>query len=99
MKISKDIDPTGTSFHGVTIQSTADKVEAVMGDSNGSSRKTNFKWCGMTNDGQIFTVYDRKMFKGMKGTVSKNETVVFNIGGFSKESEEKAKEELIALLK
>ena len=94
MKISKDIDPTGTSFHGVTIQSTAKKVEAVMGDSNGSTYKTNFNWAGMTNDGQIFTVYDWKM-----GKVSKNETVVFNIGGFSKESEEKAKEELIALLK
>jgi len=94
MKISKDIDPSGTSFHGVTITTTAKKVEAVMGDSDGSTYKTNFNWCGMTNDGQIFTVYDWKM-----GEVSKNQTIAFHIGGFSKESEEKAKKELIALLK
>lgn len=94
MKISKDIDPSGTSFHGVTITSTPKKVESVMGSSVYSCNKTNFNWYGMTNDGQIFTVYDWKM-----GEVSKNQTVEFHIGGFSKESEEKAKEELIALLK
>ena len=94
MKISKDIDPSGTSFHGVTIQSTAKKVEAVMGSSVYSCCKTNFNWYGMTNDGQIFTVYDWKM-----GKVGKNQTIAFHIGGFTKESEEKAKEELIALLK
>jgi hypothetical protein len=94
MMISNDFDPSGTSFHGVTITATPKQIMSVMGESKWSCSKTNFNWCGMTDDGKIFTVYDWKM-----GEVSKNQTVEFHIGGFSKESEETAKKELLALIK
>lgn len=94
MRISQEIDASGTSFHGVTITATPNQMCKVMGDSKWSCGKTNFNWVGLTEDEQVFTVYDWKM-----GRVSKNQTVDFHIGGFSKESEEKAKQELLALIK
>jgi hypothetical protein len=94
MKISQEIDASGTSFHGTTITATPSQIRAVMGESKWSCSKTNFNWVGLTEDEQVFTVYDWKM-----GRVSKNQTVEFHIGGFSKESEEKAKKELLALIK
>ena len=94
MRINQETDASGTSFHGVTITATPKQIMSVMGQSRWSCGKTNFNWVGLTEDDEVFTVYDWKM-----GRVAKNQTVEFHIGGFSKESEEKAKKELLALIK
>lgn len=47
----------------------------------------------MTEKEEIFTVYDWK-----EGEISKDEMVYFHIGGFNKESTDRAKQELIRLM-
>lgn len=93
MKPDKNLDPTGTSWHGTTIQATAHELWEIMGESVYSCSKTKYNWFATTEDGQIFTVYDWKM-----GRFGERQKIEWHIGALSKEAEEKAKKEILAHL-
>jgi hypothetical protein len=93
MKVCNDTDASGTSFHGTTIKTTARKIQSVMGRSAWSCNKTNFNWTGETDKGEVFTVYDWK-----EGPIDLDSEVYFHVGGFNKESTERAKNELLNIL-
>jgi hypothetical protein len=91
MKPDPDIDPTGTSFHGVYLKCSMRKLVAALGEPiEEFSSKINYEWRGTTDDGHIFTVYDWKQPRPKKDRVTE-----WNIGGKTKEATEKAKEEIV----
>ena len=72
----------GTSFHGVTIISTVNKLEKVLGKpTNGDGGyKTNYEWkLKVRHDGREFvaSVYDWK-----DGYFGRDQQIEFHIGGF-----------------
>lgn len=93
MTINKNIDATGTSWHGTTVRATLQELKGILGESAWSCSKTTHNWIGKTDDGQVFTVYDWKM-----GRFGKDQIVEWHIGGFNKEAEEKARNELLLVL-
>lgn len=93
MRINKNLDASGTSFHGTTVKATAKQIESFMGESVFSCNKTNYNWIAVTDDGDLFTVYDWK-----EGDINENTEVFFHVGGFSKEATEKAKAEMLSHL-
>ena len=93
MRIDKNTDASGTSFHGITVQATARQISAFMGESVFSCNKTNYNWVATTDCGQIFTVYDWK-----EGDITEDTVVHFHIGGFNKEATEKAKTDILSHL-
>jgi hypothetical protein len=89
----------GTSFHDTTIRTTVNKLveavgEAQWGDNSGED-KTNFDWICETKDGDIFTIYDWKEYR----SIHRDELIEFHIGGENKLITEKAKRELLEILK
>jgi len=90
MRINKDLDANGTSFYGTTVMATAKQIASFMGPSLWSCSKTNFNWTAATDDGEVFTVYDWK-----EGDITEDTKVYFHIGGFNKETTEKAKKEML----
>ena len=90
MQSSLDFDPSGTSFHGTTVYASLKQMLAVLGNNCRSTDKTTHDWVCKTEGGEIFTVYNWK-----SGSPGMNRKVIWNIGGFSKESTEKAKAELL----
>jgi hypothetical protein len=93
LKINKNLDSSGTSFFGTTLLASAKQIQSVMGSSLWSCPKSNFNWHALTEKEEVFTVYDWK-----EGEISKDEMVCFHIGGFNKESTDRAKQELIRLM-
>jgi hypothetical protein len=93
MKLTEK-SPNGTSFFGTVLVATVKQITTVLGraqyDNNDGCDKTNFDWTAETNDGQVVTIYDWKYRRPLKMT----EQVYFHIGGFNKDSTEKAKEEI-----
>ena len=71
----------GTSFHGVSINTTVSKLREVIGDpqceENSGDDKVNFEWDCETAEGDVFTIYDWKEYR----SISENETIDFHIGG------------------
>lgn len=94
--IAKDnnFDSSGTSFFGTTLLSSANQIQSIMGYSLWSCPKSNFNWHGLTSKEEVFTVYDWK-----EGEISKDEMVHFHIGGVNKDSTERAKLEIMRLMK
>ena len=86
----------GTSFHGITIETTADDLinvlgfEPIQGSSDG---KTNFEWRIETEYG-AFCIYDWKEGRAIR----KSEIIEWHIGGTSKELETRLFEEISGLL-
>ena len=77
----------GASFHGVTIHSTVDKLEKVLGRPvNGNiGCKVSYEWpVRAMHDGREFvvSVYDWK-----DGCFDRNENIEFHIGGFGETEE------------
>jgi hypothetical protein len=76
-------DPTGTSFHNVTVRCTPQQLIDLLGPaqwgSNDGRDKTNFDWVCETSTGILFTIYDWKEYRAL----DLNEEVVFHIGGGS----------------
>jgi hypothetical protein len=89
----------GTSFHGTTIRTTVNKIAEAIGEpqyeDNTGSDKTNFDWLCETEDGEVFTIYDWKEYRSIHG----EELVDFHIGGYDKIVTEKAKRELLDIIK
>ena len=72
----------GTSFHGITIRGSVNQLSEVIGEYS----KLN------SGDGKV--VYHWKMYR----EVGMDEEIEWNIGGHSKKSTEKAREEILKLL-
>lgn len=77
----------GTSFHGVTIRSTVNKLEKALGKpTNGDGGyKTNYEWnLKIVHEGSEFvaSVYDWK-----DGHFTRDQDIDFHIGGFSETEE------------
>jgi hypothetical protein len=89
----------GTSFHDSVIRTTVNKLVEVLGEptvqDNTGEDKVNFEWDCETKDGEVFTIYDWKEYKIIHG----EELIEFHIGGYNKIVTEKAKRELLDLLK
>jgi hypothetical protein len=88
----------GTSFHGTTIKTTAGKLKELFPNSyyeqNDGSDKCNYDFTLETSTGDVFTIYDWKMYR----PIGDNEMVSFHIGGLNSTVTVQAKNELIEML-
>ena len=84
----------GTSFHGITILSTLKLLRKVLGEpqffDNTGEDKTNVDYICETRDGDVFTIYDWKLYRA----IDENETIRFHIGAHSDRIAFNAKNEL-----
>jgi len=89
----------GTSFHGTTLLATANQLKSVLGEAdfydNDGKDKVNFEWDLVNDAGQIFTVYDWKEYR----PIGLDEMIEWHLGGFSLQSTELGKEEILTALK
>lgn len=88
----------GTSFHGMTITGSINQLSEVIGESsrlNSGDGKVVYQWIMETDENEVITIYDWKMFR----EVGLDEEIEWHIGGHTKKSTEKAREEIIKLLK
>jgi len=92
MKVS--IKTGGTSFHGVTLLTTPQRLIDILGEPeyfvNDGSDKTNMDYSLETNDGTPFTIYDWKEYDSLK----MESYYHFHIGGHNKNNCIKAVDEL-----
>jgi hypothetical protein len=90
-KTNKTAD--GTSFHGVTIKTTINKLMEAIGDPDyfeNSGNKVSVEWVRETALGHLITIYDWKEYR----VLGLNEEVEFHLGGQEKDHTLTAKEEL-----
>jgi hypothetical protein len=89
----------GTSFYDTVIITTVKKLKNALGEArwgdNSGKDKTNFTWVCENKDGDVFTIYDWKEYRKIR----LNETIEFHIGGNNKSITEKAKRELLEIIK
>ena len=89
----------GTSFHGVTIESTVYKLTKVLGEpnyvDNSGEDKVNYEWDLETNEGDVVTLYTWKEYR----PIEIDEEIIFHIGGMSLNITLLCKQELTELLK
>lgn len=101
MKKATNNSTSGTSFHGTTVLLTRDQLTTVLGPGNsnvpdGMYTKVQYEWDMQLTDGKVFTVYDWKEYR----KIDSDEEIYWHIGGFDKETTERAKVKiLINLLK
>lgn len=88
-----------TSFYDTTIKCTAELLKVLLGepddDENMGNDKVNMEWVRETDDGELFTVYDWKVYRPIKP----GESVEWHIGGKDKKVTDKAANEIMALAK
>jgi hypothetical protein len=87
----------GTSFHDNTIQGSINQLSKVIGEPTklkSGDGKAVFQWILETDEDEVITIYDWKMYR----EVGMDEEIEWNIGGHSKKSTERAREEIIKLL-
>ena len=87
----------GTSFHGITIRGSVNQLSEVIGEYsklNSGDGKVVYQWILETDEDEVVTIYDWKMYR----EVGIDEEIEWNIGGYSKKSTEKAREEILKLL-
>lgn len=82
---------SGTSFHGTIIEATPKQLIEVLGNPNhfynDGQDKVNIEWDCETEDGEIFTIYDWKEYR----ILGMDEYVQFHIGGFDRNTTDKAR--------
>ena len=85
--LPKDYKLQSTSFHGTVIITTpnkligvADKLGAKYYDQNDGKDKTNFDFEFLTDEGDVFTVYDWKEYRPL----GMDEWTEFHIGAIDK---------------
>ena len=87
----------GTSFHGISINGSINQLSKVIGEPtkiNSGDGKTVFQWVMETDEDEVITIYDWKMYR----EVGMDEEIEWNIGGHSKKSTEKTREKILKLL-
>lgn len=84
----------GTSFHGRTFIATVQDLRKALGipryEQNDGEDKTNIEWVMVTDDEEVFTVYDWKEYRKLK----EDEEVEWHIGGDSGRITDQALEEI-----
>jgi hypothetical protein len=89
----------GTSFYLTTIRTTVNKLIDTIGHpqcfDNTGDDKVNFEWDCETEEGDVFTIYDWKEYRPL----GYDELIDFHIGGDNKIVTEKAKRELLEVIK
>ena len=98
MAKSTNQDTSGTSFHMTTIIASVNELISALGEpqyqGNYGNDKVNFEWYCETDEGDVFTIYDWKEYR----SISKDEQIMFHIGGMSRSVTEQAKKELVKIL-
>jgi hypothetical protein len=98
MAIKSEKNNSGTSFHNHVICCSAKELTLLLGDptyeQNTGEDKTNLEWVCETENGQVFTIYDWKIYRPL----NQNEEVEWHIGGHSHEITLEAQIELIEQL-
>ena len=88
----------GTSFHDTTIGTTVHTLRKLLGEphysGNDGKGKVNFQWVMETDSGDVFRVYDYKIYRPL----DEHEIIEFHIGGMSKRVTEQAKNEMYEAL-
>jgi hypothetical protein len=88
-----------TSFHGVTIESTVDKLTKFLGEpdyvDNSGEDKVNYSWDLETNEGDVVTLYTWKEYR----PIETDEEIIFHIGGMVRNHTILGKQEITELLK
>ena len=88
----------GTSFHGVTIRASVDRLTKVFGDptivDNTGDDKVNYEWDMETDEGEVFCIYDWKYYRPLRS----DEIVTWNIGSKSKSVSWDAEREILKKL-
>ena len=94
----------GTSFHGTTVETSAEKLTQALGFEPlrpSEDEKTSREWRVETEYGS-FTVYDWKYGWNENekrwGDFLDTDSIIWHIGGISRDKEEQFKEELVKLL-
>ena len=89
--------PSGTSFHGTTIVTTPETLKKLFPESfiEDVGGKTNLDFILETKDGDVFTIYDWKLYVSL----TQNGIYSFNIGACNKLVAEQAKGEIFNLIK
>jgi hypothetical protein len=84
-----------TSFFNTTFSATVQDLRKILGipreEQNNGKDKTNFEWVMITDDGDVFTVYDWKEYHVIDEEM---EDIDWHIGGHSRRVTEKALEEI-----
>ena len=84
----------GTSFHGITIETTLGRLRAAFGDPqweyNDGEDKSNIDYTLETSDGDVFTVYDWKEYR----PIGEDEVLDFHIGAYNNHIAFEAKQEM-----
>ena len=84
-----------TSFHDVTIDASVNDLKAILGEpeyaGNDGRDKVNYQWRMENKFGDMFTVYDWKHYRPLKGDA----TINWHIGGISRVSELQGRNEMI----
>jgi len=82
----------GTSFHSVTIKATILQLTDILGEPvmGGIEDKVTHEWEAETDEGDIFTVYDWKEYRG----INKDEIIDWHIGAHSLSISQTAKKEI-----
>jgi hypothetical protein len=74
----------GTSFHDVTIKTSANKLISVLGEphwvNNTGEDKVNFEFIFETDEGDVFTIYDWKHYRKL----DLDEIIEWHIGSHSR---------------
>jgi hypothetical protein len=74
----------GTSFHDVTIKTSANKLISVLGEphwvNNTGEDKVNFEFIFETDEGDVFTIYDWKHYRKL----DLDEVIEWHIGSHSR---------------
>ncbi len=91
-------NPTGTSFHNVTVRCTPQQLIDLLGPAqwggNDGRDKVNFDWVCETKKGKVFTIYDWKFYRPL----DLNEEVDFHIGANGFMTSMEARYELLKAL-
>ena len=88
---------SGTSYHGIDIQTTLRRLIDTFGEPqsicNDGSDKTNIDYVLENSDGMVFTIYDWKMYR----PIGMDEVLYFHIGAYDAGDAFKAKNEMHGL--
>lgn len=99
MAVITNKSANGTSFWGVTIDSTVNELTQAIGHpphKHGSDDgKVNYEWVLETSAGDVFTIYDWKEYRYL----SKDRIIEWHIGSHDKLSSIRAAEEIRQLIK
>lgn len=96
---SKKIETDGSTFIG-SVNTTYEKLVDAFGKETfglSGDEKSECDWTLKFTDGTIATIYDwktNKKYRGDKHGISKEENVIWNIGGFDLKAVELVKKEL-----